>query len=166
MIKSTFDSCLLHIFEFINLFEIVDLQTDDTLILADDEFVALEKNELVRAHLTFKKRQKFNLIISIKFNDELIILADDDNDKFLLFTQSKQFDQIRLIDVKISIDLTSSRNEIRRMIISKDQYIVQRARRVYIVIVSQSEASFDFFFDAQIINSKKDDAKRLNHRLQ
>ncbi len=165
MIESTFDSCLLHIkfIEFI-VFEIVDLQTDDTLILADDEFVALKKNELARAHLTFKRREKLNLITSIKFNDELIILADDDNT--LLLTQSKQFDQIRLIDVKISIDLTSSRDEIRKMIISKNQYVAQRARRIYIVIVSQSETSFDFFFDAQIINSKEDDAKRLNQRLQ
>jgi adenine C2-methylase RlmN of 23S rRNA A2503 and tRNA A37 len=94
----------------------------------------------------------------------LIILADKDN--FLLLTQSKQFDQIRLIDVKISIDLTSSRDEIRKMITSKNQYIAQRAKRAYIVIVSQSEASFDFFFDAQIINSKENDAKRLNQRLQ
>jgi hypothetical protein len=98
MIESTFDSCLLHInqinqiefIEFINQlnfishFEIVDLQTDDTLILADDEFVALKEKKLARAHLTSKKREKLNLIISIKFNDELIILANDDNDKFLL----------------------------------------------------------------------------------
>jgi hypothetical protein len=48
--------------EFI-LFGVVDLQTDDTLILADDEFVALEENELARAHLMFKKREKLNLII-------------------------------------------------------------------------------------------------------
>ncbi len=98
MIESTFDSCLLHInqIEFIEFirknFGIVRLQTDDTLILADDEFAALEENELARARLTFKKREKLNLIISIKFNDELIILADDDNDKSLLFIQSKQFD--------------------------------------------------------------------------
>jgi hypothetical protein len=163
MIESTFDSCLLHI-EFINHFELVDLQTDDTLILADDEFVTLEENELTRAHLTFKRRQKLNLITSIKFNDELIILIDDENT--LLLIQSKQFDQIRLIDLKIFVDLTSSRDEIRKMIIFKDQYVIQRAKEVYIVIVSQSETSFDFFFDAQIINSKKDDAKRLNQRLQ
>jgi hypothetical protein len=168
MIESTFDSCLLHIsqIEFINHFEIVNLQTDDTLIFADDEFVALVKNELIRAHLTFKKREKLNLIISINFNDELIILADDDNDKSLHLTQSKQFDQIRLIDVKISIDLTSSQDEIRKMITLKDQYVAQRAREVYIVIVSQSKASFDFFFETQIINSKEDDTKRLNQRLQ
>jgi hypothetical protein len=162
MIESTFDSCLLHI-EFIH-FGVIDIQTDDTLILADDEFVALEEKKLVRAHLTSKNREKLNLIISIKFNDGLIILSNDGNT--LLLTQSKQFDQIRLIDVKISIDLISSRDEVRKMITSKDQYIAQRARGAYIVTVSQSKASFDFFFDAQIINSKKDDAKRLNQRLK
>jgi hypothetical protein len=176
MVESIFDFCLLHIIQiesiefidqtFINRFEVIDIQTDDTLILADDEFVTLEENELARAHLTSKRREKLNLITSIKFNDGLIILADGDNDKFLHLTQSKQFDQIRLIDVKISVDLTSSRDEIRKMVTSKDQYVAQRARGAYIVIVSQSEASFDFFFDAQIINSKEDDAKRLNQRLQ
>jgi hypothetical protein len=176
MIESTFNSCLLHInqinqiefIEFVNQsnfishFGIVGLQTDDTLILADDDFAELKERELARAALTFKKREKSISIISIKFNDDLIFLSDN----FLLLTQSKQFDQIRLIDVKASVDLTSSRDEIRRMITSKDQYVIQRARRIYIVIVSQSEASFDFFFDAQIINSKEDDAKRSNQRLQ
>jgi hypothetical protein len=71
-----------------------------------------------------------------------------------------------LIDVKISIDLISSRGEIRKMITSKDQYIAQRARGAYIVIVSQSEASFDLSFAAQTINLKEEDAKRLNQRLQ
>ncbi len=120
MMKSTFDSCLLHIsqIEFINLFEIVDLQTDDTLILADDEFATLEEKKLARAHLTFKKRENLNLIISIKFNDELITLANDDN--ALLFTQSKQFDQIKLINLTSSINLMSSREEIRKMITLKD----------------------------------------------
>jgi hypothetical protein len=158
---------LLHI-EFIEftLFEIVNLQTDDTLILADDEFVALEEKKLIRAHLTFKKREKLNLITSIKFNDELIILADDDNDKFLFLTQSKQFDQIKLINLSSSINLTSSREEIRKMITFKDQYIAQRARDAYIATISQFEASFDLSFAVQIINSKEKDAKRLNQRLQ
>ncbi len=93
MIESTFDSCLLHINQisqiefiafinqsnFISHFGIVDLQTDDTLIFADDEFAALKEKKLARAHLTFKKREKLNLII----------LANDDNDKSLLLTQSK-----------------------------------------------------------------------------
>jgi hypothetical protein len=79
-VESTFDSCLLHIVEFINQnFGIVRLQTDDTLILADDECVTLEERELVRVALTFKKRKKLISIISIKFNHELIILVNDDN---------------------------------------------------------------------------------------
>ncbi len=165
MNESTFDSCLLHIVEFINQnFGIMRLPTDDTLILVNDEFVALKENELIRAHLTFKKREKLNLIISIKFNDELIILTNDDN--ALLLTQSKQFDQIKLINLSSSINLTSFREEIRKMIILKDQYVVQRARDAYIATISQFEASFDLSFAAQIINSEEKNAKRLNQRLQ
>jgi hypothetical protein len=52
------------------------------------------------------------------------------------------------------------------MITLRNQYIVQRTRRAYIVIVSQLETSFDFSFAAQIINLKKENAKRLNQRLQ
>jgi hypothetical protein len=163
MIESTFDSCLLHIeFIFINRFEVIDIQTDDTLILADDEFVTLKQNELVRARLTFKQREKLISTTSIKFNDDLISLSDNS----LLLTQSKQFDQIKLINLSFSINLTSFREEIRKMITLKDQYIAQRARDAYIATVSQFEASFDLSLAAQIINLKEEDAKRLNQRLQ
>ncbi len=118
MIESTFDSCLLHI-EFINHFEVIDIQTDDTLILADEDFVTLKENELIRARLTFKKREKLISTISIKFNDDLISLSDNS----LLLIQSKQFDQIKLINLSSSINLTSFREEIRKMITFKDQYI-------------------------------------------
>jgi hypothetical protein len=174
MIESTFDSCLLHI-EFINQsnlinhFGVINIQTDDTLILADDEFATLEENELARARLTFKKREKLISITFIKFNDDLIILienVENNDNNFILLTQSKQFDQIKLINISSSIDLISSRDEIRKRITSKDQYVAQRARRAYIVIVSQFEASFDLSFAAQTINSKEEDAKRLNQRLQ
>ncbi len=107
MIESIFDFCLLHIIQmksvefinqlnFINYFEVIDIQTDDTLILADDDFAELKERKLTRVALTFKKRKKSISIISIKFNDKLIILVNDDN--ILLFTQSKQFDQIKLIN--------------------------------------------------------------------
>jgi hypothetical protein len=162
MIESTFDSCLLHIeFIFINRFGVIDIQTDDTLILADDEFVTLEQNELVRARLTFKQREKLISTTSIKFNDDLIFLSDNS----LLLTQSKQFDQIKLINLSSSVNLTSSRGEIRKLVTPKDQYIAQRARGAYIATVSQPEASFDLSLAAQIINLKEEDAKRLNQRL-
>jgi hypothetical protein len=176
MIESTFDSCLLHIklisqiefIEFINQssfisnFGIVDLQTDDTLILVDDEFATLEEKKLTRARLTFKKREKLISTISIKFNDDLISLSDNS----LLLAQSKQFDQIKLINLTSSINLRSSREEIRKIITLKDQYVAQRARDAYIATISQLEAFFDLSFAAQTINSKKKDAKRLNQRLQ
>jgi hypothetical protein len=174
MIESTFDPCLLHTIQmestesidqtFTNRFGVIGIQTDDTLILADDEFATLEENELARAHLTFKRREKLNLTTPIKFNGGLITLADDDNT--LLLTQSKQFDQIRLINLTSPVNLTSSRGEIRKMVTPKDQYIAQRTRDAYIATVSQPEASFDLSFAAQIINPKEEDAKRLNQRLQ
>ncbi len=49
---------------------------------------------------------------------------------------------------------------------SKDQYVAQRASDTYIVTMTQSEVSFDLFLTAQVINSKEEDAKRLNRRLQ
>ncbi len=100
--------------------------------------------------------------MSIKFNDEVIIL----NDKKLVLSQSKQFDCFRLIIISKSIDLTESRRQIRKSITSKNQYVAQRARNVYIAIMTQLEVSFDFSIAAQIINLKEKDVKRWNQRLQ
>jgi hypothetical protein len=149
------------------------MQTDDTLMLRDDRFAELEENELKKAKLMFKKREMLIIFILIKFNDEMIsinliedISKDNKNNHSLFLTQSKQFDQIRLINISASIDLIDSRGQIRKMMTSKDQYVAQRARGAYIATMTQSEVSFDFFLAAQIINSKEEDAKRLNRRLQ
>jgi hypothetical protein len=139
------------------------MQTDDTLMLRDDRFAELEESELKKAKLMFKKREMLITLISIKFNDEMIII---DSSNTLLLNQLKQFNQIRLINMTISVDFIDSRSQIRKMITSKDQYVAQRARSAYIVIMTQSEASFDFFLIAQITNSKEEDAKRLNKRFQ
>jgi hypothetical protein len=39
-------------------------------------------------------------------------------------------------------------------------------RKTYIVIMTQSKAAFDLSLAAQVINSKEEDAKRLNKRFQ
>jgi hypothetical protein len=144
------------------------MQTDDILMLRDDRFAELEENELKKAKLLFKKREMLIIVISIKFNDEIISLIEiiNKNGYRLSLTQLSQFDQIRLINISTSIDLISSRDEIRKSVIPKDQYVTQRARETYIVTMSQSEVSFDLFLAAQITNSKEEDAKRLNKRLQ
>jgi hypothetical protein len=135
-------------------------------MLRDDRFVELKESELKKAKLMFKKREMLIVFTSIKFNDEMINLITNKNDYILSLTQLNQFDQIRLINISISVDLISSRDQIRKMMTSKDRYVIQRARKAYIVIMTQSKANFDLFLIAQITNSKEEDAKRLNKRLQ
>jgi hypothetical protein len=124
------------------------MQTDDTLMLRNDRFAELEEKKLEKAKLTFKKRKMLIVFTSIKFNDEMINLIINKNDYILSFTQLSQFDQIRLINISTSIDLISSRDQIRKMMTSKDQYVAQRARNAYIVIMTQSKVSFDLFLIA------------------
>jgi hypothetical protein len=139
------------------------MQTDDTLMLRDDCFAELKESELKKAKLMFKSREMLITLISIKFNDETIIINSSDT---LLFNQIKQFDQIRLINMTISVDLIDLRSQIRKMITSKDQYVAQRAKDAYIIFMTQSEVNFDLVLIIQIINFKEEDAKRLNKRLQ
>jgi hypothetical protein len=139
-------------------------------MLKDDRFAELEESELKKAKLMFKKREMLIIFTSIKFNDEIISLIEFEfiskGSYSLSLIQLKQFDQIQLINLSISIDLISSREQIRKMMTSKDQYVVQRARKAYIATMTQSEANFDLFLIAQITNSKEKDAKRLNRRFQ
>jgi hypothetical protein len=109
------------------------MQTDDTLMLRNDRFAELKESELKKAKLMFKKREMLITFISIKFNDEMIII---DSSNTLLFNQFKEFDQIQLINLSISTDLINSRNQIRKMITSKDQYVAQRAKDAYIVTMT------------------------------
>ncbi len=53
-------------------FEIMRLQIDDSLMLANKEFADLEEKELKKVKLMFKIREKLIIINSIKFNDEVI----------------------------------------------------------------------------------------------
>jgi hypothetical protein len=139
------------------------MQTNDTLMLRNDRFAELEENELKKAKLIFKKRKMLITLISIKFNERVISI--DSSINVLLLNQFKQFDQIRLINISISIDLISSKDQIRKSVISKDQYVTQRVRETYIAIMFQSKVSFDLSLAAQVTNSKEEDTKRLNKRL-
>jgi hypothetical protein len=132
-------------------------------MLKNDLFAELEKKKPKKAKLIFKKRKMLITLISIKFNDEIIIIDSSD---ILLLNQFKQFDQIRLINMTILLDLIDSKRQIRKMMTSKDQYVTQRTRRTYIVIMTQSKIAFDLSFVAQVINFKEEDVKRLNKRFQ
>ena len=80
-------------------------------------------------------------------------------------TQERQCQNLRLVTTQ-SIDLTSSRGEIRKAVTPTDQYVAQRARGAYIATVCQPEAAFDLSFAAQVTDPQNDNIKQLNKRIQ
>jgi len=59
------------------LFGIVGMQTDDIIILGDDQFLALKEDELVKANLIAKLKEKLSLIILLLFNRYILSLNED-----------------------------------------------------------------------------------------
>jgi hypothetical protein len=74
MDQSTYDPCLLQSNE---PFSIVGLQTNDTLLLADETFVEAEQNELHKAKFMAKEHEQLTVDTPLKFNSSLIQLASD-----------------------------------------------------------------------------------------
>lgn len=66
MTESTYDPCLLFRYE---RFSIIDLQTDNTLMLANNTFTSIEEKTIKTARFMTKKQACFLLKILIKFND-------------------------------------------------------------------------------------------------
>jgi len=59
------------------LFGIVGMQTDDIIILGDDQFLALKEDELVKANFIVKPKEKLSLIILLLFNGCILSLNED-----------------------------------------------------------------------------------------
>ena len=59
------------------LFGIVSMQTNDIIILGDDQFSALKEDKLVKANLIVKPKEKLNLIIPLLFNGCILSLNKD-----------------------------------------------------------------------------------------
>ncbi|EED12694.1 conserved hypothetical protein [Talaromyces stipitatus ATCC 10500] len=161
MTTSTYDPCLLHCIDQSQGFGIVGMQTDDTLILADNAFANREENEIKRANILCKLREKLTPSNPLKFNGGLI--AEDAQG--ITLTQERTCKLIRSVQDRHA-DTTSSRGKVRKDVSPQEQYVAQRALGAYIASVSQPEASFDLSFAAQITNPEKDDIKSLNKRLQ
>ena len=164
MHQSIYDFCLLHtdvIFEKKD-FGMIDLQIDNTLILIDEHFAEAEKIELHRAKLLAKLQKQLIIIISIKFNDGYLKQTSTNG---IFFNQERLCQFLRSIKLQ-SIDLINTKGTIKKLTISKNQYIVQQIREIYIIFLFQSKISFDFSFAVQTINFKKKNARILNRRLQ
>ena len=75
MIQSTYDPCLLHTIRQ-GMFGLVGMQTDDTLILGDDNFIQLERDELTKAGFLAKPLETLSPQHRLIFNG-CIIQQDD-----------------------------------------------------------------------------------------
>jgi hypothetical protein len=76
MTISTYDSCLLVTITE-NGFGIVKMQINDIIILADELFSTLEKNELLNAKFIIKSKEKLTPDSLLIFNE--CVLVQDDN---------------------------------------------------------------------------------------
>ena len=144
MISSTFDPCLLY---NDHSTAIIGLQTDDTLIAANNVFMVLEQEELEKAKFLAKPYKALKTNGHLKFNGLTITLLPDG----LQITQEKQALNIMELD---------------QASFAKEQYIAQRARGAYLATVSQPQAAFPLSYAAQIVNPAIDDAKYLNKCLK
>ena len=162
MQQSIYDSCLLYINQKDKDFGIVGLQIDDTLILGDETFANVENFYFHEAKLLAKKKEKLISQHQIKFNG--VYIKQENSESFYL-NQERLCKNLRLVELK-SKDLTSARDVIRKSVAFGDQYVIQKTRGAYIATLSQSETAFDFSFAVQVINPQKNDAKRLNKRIQ
>ena len=59
------------------LFGIISIQTNNIIILKDDQFLALKENKLVKVNLIVKLKEKLNLIILLLFNGCILSLNKD-----------------------------------------------------------------------------------------
>ena len=71
MSQSTYNLCLLHLNNPIN-FKIVGLQTNNTLLLTNLVFAALEQEKIKKAKFLTKEREQLILKQLIKFNGGII----------------------------------------------------------------------------------------------
>jgi hypothetical protein len=143
---STYDPCLLITKDENGPFGLVGMQTDDTLILGDNEFVKQEDVELKRAELLAKSSEQ------LTGDNPLLLKLMIDGDVALV--QKEQGKRLCLND------LNSDEAEV------KQAYLEQRARGAYIGTICQPEATFDLPAAAQHQSPGKEEIKVLNRRLQ
>ena len=76
MTISTFNPCFL-ITIIGTPFRIVGMQTDNIIILGDNQFLALKEDKLVKVNLIVKPKEKLNLITLLLFNGYILSLNKD-----------------------------------------------------------------------------------------
>ena len=164
MIESTYDFCLLYKHEFFE-FEIVELQIDDTLMLADEAFAA-EKKDAIKKFLT-KSRNCLIPTETIKFNELKIELHffNEFFHAYITLCQKVHIDEISFIKQQITSSI-NNRGVVKKNLDTNDQYVAQKTKGAYLAFFCQSKASFDLSYVVQAINLSADDIISLNKRLK
>jgi len=144
---SPFDSCLL-ITKSGTDFGITGIQTDDTLTIGTDGFIAKEDVELQKAGYKAKPQIVMHNGDTDDFNGCRIVVGKDK----IRMVQKGQADKIKLVD-----EHSHERSQ---------RYVEQRARGAYIASICQPETAFDLSVAAQTTEPTYEDIKRLNKRLQ
>jgi hypothetical protein len=124
------------------------MQTDDTIILADERFSTLKEDKLMKAKFLAKPKEKLTAELPLIFNG--CVLSQDG--RTISLRQKEQGKKIKLIDINAPN--------------FKQGYIEQRARGAYIASICQPEAAFDLSIAAQHQDPTKDDVAALNKRLK
>src|SRR6266567_6268361 len=94
MTTFTFNPCFL-IITTGTPFRIVNMQTNDIIILGDDYFLALKEDKLVKVNLIAKLKEKLSLIILLLFN-RCILSLDEDS---IALRQKGQGKKINIINI-------------------------------------------------------------------
>jgi hypothetical protein len=143
------------------------MQTDDTLILANQSFAVVENEAIISAKIMIKTREQLISNNSLKLNDTRIERLDLINQRIIYYRQEAHIQDIQLIQSIESI-ITSARGKVRIKLTSRKQYVTQRTRETYLTSICQFETSFDLSHATQFTDSTfcQDDVIALNKRLQ
>ena len=136
------------------------IQTNDILILADNNFASTKEEAIKLAKIMTKDREYLTPAHSLKFNGAQIKL--DLNS--IVLTKKVYVGGIFLITDHIA-DSTSPREIIRKKLSPKEQYLAQREWDAYIASVCQQKASFDLFWAFQTVKFLPDNIAILNKKL-
>jgi hypothetical protein len=113
---------------------------------------------------TLKSCVRRSSTIITRLKDEYINWwRERENDIINLGSQNSFYQSFSLLQM---IAITNSKDKIRFALISKKQYVTQRARDAYVMSIYQSKASFDLFFAVQSIEVSSKNITTLNKRLQ
>ena len=94
MTTSTFNPCFL-IITIGTPFGIIGMQTNNIIILGDNQFLTLKEDKLVKVNLIVKLKEKLNLIILLLFNGCILSLSKDS----IALRQKGQGKKINVINI-------------------------------------------------------------------